>query len=133
MVGVLTTWLIDTAQILSAINALFFFGCAIGAILQCFVSDWIGRKGALAVSAVLAAVGSALVAGSVVIPMLIPMRIIQGVGLGMLLALVPLYLTEVAPPRHRGFLTGSTQFSTGIGYIMYDARLHRNALAHKFP
>jgi MFS family permease len=57
--------------------------------------------------------------------MLFIMRIIQGVGLGMLLALVPLYLTEVAPPQHRGFLTGSTQFSTGIGYIVYVLHLAR--------
>ncbi|KEF58321.1 uncharacterized protein A1O9_06247 [Exophiala aquamarina CBS 119918] len=109
---------LHTANILSAINALFFFGCAVGAIGQCFVADWIGRKGALTSSAIFSIIGSALVAGSVNIPMLFVMRIIQGVGLGMLLALVPLYLTEVAPPQHRGFLTGSTQFSTGIGYIV---------------
>jgi hypothetical protein len=70
-------------------------------------------------SAIFSLVGSALVAGSVNIAMLFVMRVIQGVGLGMLLALVPLYLTEVAPAKHRGFLTGSTQFSTGIGYIAY--------------
>lgn len=98
---------------------MFFFGCAVGSIAQCFVSDWIGRKGALNSAAVLSCVGSALVAGSVNIPMLFVMRITQGIGLGMLLTLVPLYLTEVAPPQHRGFLTGSTQFSTGIGYIVY--------------
>ncbi|OQU95925.1 hypothetical protein CLAIMM_02080 [Cladophialophora immunda] len=109
---------LHTANILSAINALFFFGCAVGAISQSFVSDWIGRRGALASSALWSTVGSALVAGSVNIPMLFVMRIIQGAGLGMLLALVPLYLTEVAPPQNRGFLTGSTQFSTGIGYIV---------------
>jgi MFS family permease len=86
------------------------------------VSDWIGRRGALGVSAAIALVGSALVAGSVNIAMLFVMRVLQGIGLGMLLALVPLYLTEVAPPKHRGFLTGSTQFATGIGYIMYVPR-----------
>lgn len=58
--------------------------------------------------------------------MLFVMRIIQGVGLGMLLALVPLYLTEVAPPQHRGFLTGSTQFATGIGYIVYVVSTNSN-------
>jgi MFS family permease len=115
----------DTANILSAITATFFGGCAIGSLAQCFVSDWVGRRGALSISATLALIGSALVAGSVNITMLFVMRVIQGIGLGMMLALVPLYLTEVAPPKHRGFLTGSTQFSTGIGYIMYADKLPR--------
>jgi len=53
--------------------------------------------------------------------MLIVVRLLQGAGLGMLLALVPLYLTEVAPPRTRGFLTGLTTLSFGTGYIMYVA------------
>ncbi len=65
----------------------------------------------------LSSIGGALVAGSVAIPMVIVMRLIQGAGLGMLLALVPLYLTEVAPPRHRGLIAGLTQIGTGCGYI----------------
>ncbi|KAJ9614304.1 hypothetical protein H2200_002440 [Cladophialophora chaetospira] len=109
---------LHTADILSAINATFFAGCGIGALLQCWAADRVGRRGALAIAAAFSLVGSALVAGSVHIAMLSVMRVIQGIGLGMLLALVPLYLTEVAPPKHRGVLTGSTQFSTGIGYII---------------
>lgn len=110
---------IDTANILSAINASFWGGCAIGALAQSYGSDWVGRKGAFAISAILCLVGGALVAGSVHIAMLFVMRIIQGIGSGMILGLVPLYLTEVAPPKHRGLLAGSTQFAGGIGYIMY--------------
>ncbi len=109
----------DTAEILSAINALFFFGGAVGAIAQCFVADWLGRKKALAIAGVLALIGGALVAGSVVLPMLIVVRILQGGGVGMLLALVPLYLTEVSPPQRRGFLTGLSTLSFGLGYVVY--------------
>lgn len=47
------------------------------------------------------------------------MRVLQGIGSGMMLGLVPLYLTEVAPPKHRGLLAGSTQFAGGFGYILY--------------
>lgn len=110
--------MIDTANILSAINACFFAGCAIGALLQCFLSDWFGRRGALGAAAILSLVGSALVAGSVKFAMLFVFRVIQGIGLGMLLTLVPLYITEVSPPKHRGFLTGCNQFSSGMGYVM---------------
>jgi MFS family permease len=109
---------IGTANILSAANALFFFGCAAGSLTQCFLSDWLGRRDALGVAGLLALVGNALVAGSVNVPMLIVARVLQGGGLGMLLALVPLYLTEVSPPKIRGFLTGLTTLSFGTGYVV---------------
>ena len=109
----------DTANIISALSALFFFGCAVGSLAQSFLADWLGRRKSLAIAGVIALLGGALTAGSVAVPMLIVFRLFQGVGLGMLLALVPLYLTEVAPPRTRGFLTGLTTLSFGTGYVMY--------------
>ncbi len=63
--------------------------------------------------------GNALVASSANVAMMYVVRIIQGAGLGMIIALVPLYLTEVAPPRQRGFLTGITTFSYTLGYATY--------------
>ena len=57
-----------------------------------------------------------LVAGSVAVPMLIIVRSLQGFGVGMLLCLVPLYLSEVAPPKRRGLLTGLTATSFGLGF-----------------
>ncbi|KAJ9604753.1 hypothetical protein H2200_010867 [Cladophialophora chaetospira] len=107
-----------TANVVSALSALFFFGCAVGSLGQCFLADRIGRRKSLGVGGLIALLGGALVAGSVAVPMLIVVRLLQGAGLGMLLALVPLYLTEVAPPRTRGFLTGLTTLSFGTGYIM---------------
>lgn len=107
-----------TANIIGAVNALFGFGAAMGAIAQGWISDWRGRRIGLAIAATCALVGGALAAGSATIAMLIVVRILQGFGLGMMISLVPLYLTEVAPPRHRGFLTGLTVMSFGSGYAM---------------
>ncbi|KIV85577.1 hypothetical protein PV11_01255 [Exophiala sideris] len=107
-----------TANILGAVNAVYFTGCALGSLGQSFLADWLGRKKALYIAAILALIGSALVAGSVKVGMLIAVRVIQGGGQGMLLALVPLYLSEVAPPHIRGFLTGLTTLSFGIGYVI---------------
>ena len=85
---------------------------------QCYLADWLGRKKALAIAGIMGTIGSALVAGSVAVGMLIAVRVLQGAGLGMLLTLVPLYLSEVAPPHRRGFLTGLTVLSFGTGYVM---------------
>lgn len=103
-------------SILGAVNALFAFGAAMGAIAQGWIADWVGRRKALAIAAICALIGSALTAGSVTVSMLIIVRVIQGFGLGMLISLVPLYLTEVAPSHRRGMLTSLTVLSFGLGY-----------------
>lgn len=70
-------------SVIGAANALFTLGAAVGAILQGFVADWYGRKKGMALAAVLATIGGALSAGSVNIAMIIVVRIIQGIGAGM--------------------------------------------------
>lgn len=105
--------LLDTANLLVALNCLFCAGGCVGSLGQSGVADKLGRKKALAIAAVIALVGDALVAGSVAMSMMITARFVQGCGLGALLALVPIYLSEVAPPRSRGLLAGLTTFSFG--------------------
>ena len=107
-----------TANILDAVNALFTAGAAFGSIAQSFVADRYGRKIGFAVAGFCALIGGALVAGSVNVPMLIVVRLLQGFGLGMVICLVPLYLSEVAPPHNRGLLAGLTVLSFGTGYLV---------------
>ena len=106
-------------SILGAVNALFSAGLAIGSIVQGWATDWLGRKKALAVAGIFSLIGAALVAGSVTISMLIVVRLLQGFGLGMLICLIPLYTTEVAPPHRRGLLSGMTTMSFATGYFVY--------------
>ncbi len=51
--------------------------------------------------------------------MLVVVRVLQGAGVGMLIALVPMYLTEVSPPHIRGFMAGLSTLSFGLGYVAY--------------
>ncbi|KAH8698760.1 general substrate transporter [Talaromyces proteolyticus] len=109
---------LDRNSIIGAVNSLFAFGSLVGAIIQASIADRFGRRKALAVGAVWALVGGALTAGSVTISMLIVVRIFQGLGLGMLICLVQLYLTEVAPAHRRGLLSGLTAMSLAFGYVV---------------
>lgn len=110
-------------RILGAVNALFAAGAAFGALAQGWLADWVGRKRAMAIAATCAAIGGSLTAGSVHIVMLIVVRILQGFGLGLIICLVSLYLTEVAPARQRGLLSSMTVCSLGGGYLMYVSLL----------
>lgn len=92
-----------TASILGAVNSLFAAGAAFGAISQGWTSDYLGRRKAIFLAAALCTVGGALTAGSVNIPMLTIVRFVQGLGLGQVVTLAPLYITEVSPASRRVF------------------------------
>ncbi|KAJ6303458.1 hypothetical protein OIU77_017355 [Salix suchowensis] len=49
--------------------------------------------------------------------MLILGRVLLGVGVGFANQAVPLYLSEMAPPRYRGAINNGFQFSIGIGAL----------------
>lgn len=105
-------------SILGAVNALFAAGAAFGALAQAPLADWVGRKKALAASALISLVGAAWTAGSPYLAMLLTVRVLHGFGLGMLICLVPLYLTEVSPAHCRGLVSGMTVMGFGMGYVV---------------
>lgn len=69
-----------TASILGAIAALFCAGAAIGTVIQGYTGDWLGRRKALAIAGSISLLGTAVVAGSVNLPMLFVFRFISGLG-----------------------------------------------------
>ena len=99
-------------------NALFAAGAAFGALAQGCLADRVGRKPAMAIAAACATIGGGLTAGSVHIIMLIIFRVIHGFGVGLIICLVSLYLTEAAPTKQRGLLSSMTVCSLGAGYLM---------------
>ncbi|KAL1888450.1 hypothetical protein Sste5346_009567 [Sporothrix stenoceras] len=107
-----------TASILGILNSLFSAGAAFGAISMAWLPDWIGRKCTIVIAAGISLVGGALVTGSVNIPMMIVMRFIHGVGVGQCITITPIYLSEVAPPNRRGFLTGQNAVALVFGYLL---------------
>ncbi|EXJ82873.1 hypothetical protein A1O3_06689 [Capronia epimyces CBS 606.96] len=106
-----------TASIIGAISALFCAGAAFGAILQGWTSDKYGRRPSLAIGGAISIVGTAVVAGSWNMPMLFVFRFVTGLGVGQLLALVPIYIAEVAPPHRRGLLSALTGCGFSLGYL----------------
>ncbi|KDR76347.1 hypothetical protein GALMADRAFT_67908, partial [Galerina marginata CBS 339.88] len=67
---------------------------------------------------ILALWGCAMQAGASNVATMIVGRIVAGLAIGVLSMTVPLYNTEIAPPKIRGFLVGLNQQMIGVGFIV---------------
>jgi len=93
-------------------------GCMIGAALAGTLSDRLGRKRVLLLSAVLFAV-SAIAAGlSQDLTQFVAARLLGGLGVGMASILSPLYIAEVSPAGIRGRLVSLNQVAIISGMVV---------------
>lgn len=108
----LTPWMngiVVSAVLLGALS-----GSAVGGR----VADQMGRRRLLIVTAIIfiiGSVGSALATGTI---MLALMRIIVGLAIGISSFVAPLYISEIAPVKHRGALVSLNQLAITIGIVL---------------
>lgn len=91
------------------------WGCIIGAMFGGFISDKIGRKKALLITAVLFFVSAVAASFANSLTTFILARLIGGVGIGSASMLSPLYISEIAPAKSRGTLVSIYQLAIVIG------------------
>ncbi|MGC9942698.1 MAG: sugar porter family MFS transporter [Verrucomicrobiota bacterium] len=94
------------------------YGTVIGSLIGGWPTDRLGRRKTLLIIGVLylvGAIGSGL-ANNVFV--FIFARVIGGLGIGMSTVVAPLYISEIAPPAHRGRLTGMYQFNIVFGILI---------------
>lgn len=99
-------------------NSLYFAGGVIGCLISPFCSDRWGRRWGIGVPLSWTIVAAALMAGSVNIAMFIVFRFVSGVSAFMLLAAIPVWMSEVAPPSIRGALVNVHNFALLVGYTV---------------
>ncbi len=93
--------------------------CAVfGAILSRNVSDRFGRRRTLAMASLFFLVGSLVLATAGGFGMLLVGRILVGLGVGVGLSIDPMYISEVSPASHRGFLVSWSEISINIGVLL---------------
>ncbi|MGB8060643.1 MAG: sugar porter family MFS transporter [Candidatus Sulfotelmatobacter sp.] len=94
------------------------YGTIAGALIGGWLADRFGRKATLLWIGVLyfaGAVGSGLASG---VSTFILARVVGGLGIGISTVVAPMYISEIAPPKHRGRLAGMFQFNIVLGILI---------------
>ena len=91
------------------------WGCIIGAMFAGYISDKIGRRKSLFITAILFFLSSVLACLANSLTTFIIARLIGGIGIGAASMLSPLYISEIAPAKIRGKLVSIYQLAIVIG------------------
>jgi MFS transporter, SP family, arabinose:H+ symporter len=94
------------------------YGTVVGALLGAWPADRFGRKATLLWIGILyfvGAIGSGLAPN---VAVFIIARVIGGLGIGISTVVAPMYISEIAPPKHRGLLAGMFQFNIVFGILI---------------
>ena len=91
------------------------WGCVFGAMFAGYLSDTIGRKKTLIITAILFFVSSLGAAFPTSLTEFVIARFIGGLGIGAASMLSPLYISEIAPAKIRGTLVSLYQLAIVIG------------------
>lgn len=100
----------------------WYVGCAligsiIGVLFAGILSDRLGRKRTMILSAILFSVSAFGCAVSINFDQLVIYRIIGGVGIGMVSIISPLYISEVSVTQFRGRLVSLYQLAVTVGFL----------------
>ncbi|XP_039845652.1 monosaccharide-sensing protein 2-like isoform X2 [Panicum virgatum] len=79
------------------------------------VSDAVGRRPMLIASSLLYFAGGLIMLWSPSVAVLLLARLVDGFGVGLAVTLVPVYISETAPPEIRGLLNTLPQFTGSFG------------------
>ncbi|KAI1773855.1 hexose transporter [Hypoxylon cercidicola] len=91
-----------TTATLALQSAISWAGCAVAGLFYGNLTDWIGRKKAIWISAMITLVGVIIQACSQNIAMFVVARFVVGIGNGATFLAGPIYLAEIFPLKWRG-------------------------------
>ncbi|GAM89638.1 hypothetical protein ANO11243_076770 [Dothideomycetidae sp. 11243] len=98
-----------------AVVSVFTGGAFCGAGIAGIVADRLGRRKTIILGALIFCLGGAIQTSAQNLGYLYGGRVVAGVGVGILVMIIPLYQAEIAHPAIRGRLTGLQQLFIGLG------------------
>ena len=97
------------------IVAMSLIGATVVTTCSGALSDLLGRRPMLIISSMLYFVSSLVMLWSPNVYILLFARLLDGLGIGLAVTLVPLYISETAPSEIRGLLNTLPQFTGSLG------------------
>ncbi|KAJ5610228.1 hypothetical protein N7510_006947 [Penicillium lagena] len=127
-----------TSNVQGGITASMPGGSFVGSLFSGILSDRFGRKTSIQIGSVIWLIGSGISCAAQNYPMLIVGRFINGLCVGICSAQVPVYVSELAPPRKRGLVVGTQQWAITWGilimfYISYGCSFLTGPAAFRVP
>ena len=114
-----TAWEINLEK--GMINAFFGIGATIGALINPYFADKIGRRLTLVICNFVFMLGASMQAAAPNIDVMWIGRIFAGMGIGMLSMVVPVYISECSPEHMRGRLGTLWQIAVTLGILVASA------------
>lgn len=106
----------DPAEI-GAVVSVFTGGAFFGACAGSPLADKLGRKITIMIGAIVFLIGGALQTAAQNIAYMMAGRAISGLGIGMMVMIIPVYQAELCHPSIRGRVTALQQFMLGVGAL----------------
>jgi MFS family permease len=101
-----------------AVVAVYIAGEAVGALTQTFIGDRLGRIRFMQLCCVIVTIGTVVQTASVNMGMFLAGRAIAGAAVGGMVSTVPIYLSEISSPQHRGLIGGISGCGISFGTMM---------------
>ncbi|CAK7357255.1 unnamed protein product [Dovyalis caffra] len=105
------------SQLLTSFTSSLYVAGLVASFFASSVTKSFGRKPSILLGGAAFLAGAALGGAAFNVYMLILGRVLLGVGVGFANQSVPLYVSEMAPPRYRGAINSGIQFNVGIGVL----------------
>jgi sugar porter (SP) family MFS transporter len=102
----------------SLMTSILSCGTFFGAIAAGDIADFIGRRPTIILGSLIFSVGCILQTASTTLAVMVVGRLIAGLGVGFISAIIILYMSEIAPKKVRGALVSGYQFCITIGILL---------------
>lgn len=100
------------------VGSMYTLGGLVGALSAATLAGKYGRLRAMQMTTLFFAIGPVFEALSPSIAVMAFGRLVSGVGAGAAVVIVPLYISEIAPPANKGFFGAFTQIMCNVGILV---------------
>lgn len=122
----------------SLIVSVLSAGTFIGALVAGDIADFFGRRTAIIAGCFIFSVGVVLQVASTTYDLLVAGRLIAGLGVGFVSAVIILYMSEIAPRKVRGAMVSGYQFCITVGILLascvvYGTQNYTSSGSYRIP